>query len=165
DYRARVPQERLRELGLRIGELDAGAHDSITDLAGVAVGHVTVRRDEPEPPEGRGVARTGLTAIVPGPLEDLVRKPVRAGAAVLNGAGELTGFIQIREWGRIETPIYLTSTLAVGRVYDGAVAAALAADPSVGTENFVIPVVGECDDSRLNDARTVQVGTDDVAGA
>src|ERR671931_124331 len=39
--------------------------------------------------------------------------------------------------------------MAVGRVYDGAVAAAVAADASVGTENFVIPVVGECDDGWL----------------
>lgn len=84
---------------------------------------------------------------------------------MLNGAGELTGSIQIGEWGCIETPVYLTSTMAVGRVYDGAVAAAVAADPSVGTENFVIPVVGECDDGWLNDARTVQVDAADVLRA
>jgi D-aminopeptidase len=160
-----MADERLRELGLRIGDLDAGLGDSITDVAGVSVGHVTVWRDEPEPPDGRGVARTGVTAIVPGPLDGLVRDPVRAGAAVLNGAGELTGFIQVREWGCVETPVYLTSTMAVGRVYDGAVAAAVAADPSVGIENFVIPMVGECDDGWLNDARTVQVEAEDVAGA
>jgi D-aminopeptidase len=55
--------------------------------------------------------------------------------------------------------------MAVGRVYDGAVAAAVAADPSVGTENFVIPIVGECDDGWLNDARTVQVDAADVQRA
>jgi D-aminopeptidase len=159
------PPSRLRELGLRIGELEAGPRDSIADVEGVTVGHVTVRRDEPDPPQGRGVARTGVTAIVPGPLDHLVQRPIRAGTAVLNGAGELTGSIQIGEWGCIETPVYLTSTMAVGRVYDGAVAAAVAADPSVGTENFVIPVVGECDDGWLNDARTVQVEADDVARA
>ena len=84
---------------------------------------------------------------------------------MLNGAGELTGSLQIGEWGCIETPVYLTSTMAVGRVYDGAVTAAVAADSSVGTENFVIPVVGECDDGWLNDARTVQVEAADVQGA
>jgi D-aminopeptidase len=160
-----VNRRRLRDIGLRVGGLEHGPRNAITDVTGVSVGQATVWRDEPEPPDGRGIARTGVTAIVPGPLGSLVRNPVRAGAAVLNGAGELTGFIQIREWGRIETPIYLTSTLAVGRVYDAAVAAALAADPSVGTDNFVIPVVGECDDSRLNDARTVQVAVADVAAA
>jgi D-aminopeptidase len=156
---------RLRDLGLRIGELDAGPLNSIADVEGLTVGHVTVRRDEPDPPDGRGVARTGVSAIVPGALEGLVQTPIRAGTAVLNGAGELTGSIQIGEWGCIETPVYLTSTMAVGRVYDGAVAAAVAADPSVGTENFVIPVVGECDDGWLNDARTVQVEADDVGRA
>ena len=157
--------QRLRELGLRIGDLEAGERNTISDVAGISVGHVTVSRDEPDPPEGRGVARTGVTAIVPGPLESLVSRPIPAGTAVLNGAGELTGSIQIAEWGCIETPVYLTSTMAVGRIYDGAVAAAVAADPSVGTENFVIPVVGECDDGWLNDARTVQVEATDVARA
>ena len=157
--------ERLRDHGLRIGEFEAGPRNSITDVEGVTVGHVTVRRDEPDPPDGRGVARTGVTAIVPGSLDGLVRTPIRAGTAVLNGAGELTGSIQIAEWGCIETPVYLTSTMAVGRIYDGAVAAAVASDPSVGTENFVIPVVGECDDGWLNDARTVQVEAQDVSRA
>ena len=93
---------RLRELGLRIGELEPGPTDSIADVPGVTVGHVTVWRDEPDPPEGRGVARTGVTAIVPAPVEPLVQEPVRAGTAVLNGAGELTGSLEIREWGRVE---------------------------------------------------------------
>jgi D-aminopeptidase len=157
--------DRLRDLGLRIGELEAGARDAITDVPGLRVGQVTVRRDEDEPPRGRGIARTGVTAILPRPVETLVSSPVPAGAAVLNGAGELTGFVQVGEWGEIETPVYLTSTLAVGRVYDGAVAVALAADDSVGTDNFVIPVVGECDDSWLNDARIVQVEAADAGRA
>ena len=88
-----------------------------------------------------------------------------AGTAVLNGAGELTGSLQIREWGLFETPVYLTATMSVGRVYDGAVALAAAIDPDVGLEAVVIPVVGECDDSWLNDARTVQVEAADAARA
>jgi D-aminopeptidase len=90
---------------------------------------------------------------------------VPAGTAVLNGAGELTGSIQIAEWGRTETPIYLTSTHAVGRIYDGAISAAVEADPRIGVENFVIPVVGECDDSWLSEGRLVQVETDDASRA
>ena len=58
---------RLRDRGVRLGRLDPGPLNAITDVAGVAVGHVTVWRDEPEPPEGRGVARTGITAVVPRP--------------------------------------------------------------------------------------------------
>ena len=124
----------------------------------MSVGHVTVVRDEPDPPDGRGVARSGVTAVVPGPLGEPARRAAAAaGIAVLNGAGELTGSLEIAEWGVLETPVYLTATMSVGRVYDGAVAAAIAADPRMGVDDVVIPVVGECDDSWLNDARVVQV--------
>lgn len=156
---------RLRELGLHIGRFEAGAANAITDVDGVSVGHVTVWRDEPEPPDGRGIARTGVTAVLPGPIETIFGAPVPAGTAVLNGSGELTSSLVIREWGRIETPVYLTSTHAVGRVYDGAIDVAVAADPRVGTQDFVIPVVGECDDSWLSEGRVVQVETADVGRA
>jgi D-aminopeptidase len=156
---------RLRELGLRIGRFETGAANAITDVTGVTVGHVTVWRDEPEPPTGRGVARTGITAVLPGPVETLHAQPVPAGTAVLNGSGELTGSLQIGDWGRIETPVYLTSTHAVGRVYDGAVAVAVEVEPNVGTEDFVIPVVGECDDSWLSEGRVVQVEAADAGRA
>jgi D-aminopeptidase len=155
----------LRALGLRIGELEPGPTGSIADVAGVGVGHVTVARDEPDPPEGRGVARTGVTAVVPAAPETVRGQPLAAGVAVLNGAGEMTGSLQIAEWGVIETPIYLTATMAVGRVFDGAVAAAVAADPAIGTEHVVIPIVAECDDSWLSEARVVQVQADDAAAA
>jgi D-aminopeptidase len=156
---------RLREHGISLGRLQPGVLNAITDVAGVAVGHVTVWRDEPDPPDGRGVARTGITAVLPRSLPALLSEPVPAGAAVLNGAGEMTGFIQVSEWGVIDSPVYLTSTHAVGRVYDGAVAAAVAADPSVGVDDVVIPLVAECDDSRLSEARVVQVEAADVGRA
>ena len=155
----------LRNHGLRIGELEPGASNSIADVGEMRVGHVTVVRDEPDPPAGRGVARSGVTAIVPRDPARLCAEPVVAGTAVLNGAGEMTGSLEIGEWGAFDTPVYLTATMSVGRIYDGAVAAAVAADPAVGVDNVVIPVVGECDDSWLNDARVVQVEADDAARA
>jgi D-aminopeptidase len=136
---------RPREDGIVIGTLEPGARNSIADV-GVAVGHVTVER-------------TGVTAVVPPSL------PLPAGTAVRNGAGELTGSLEIREWGLLETPVYLTSTHAVGRVYDGAVTVAMERDPKVGVDDVVIPVVGECDDSWLSDARVAHVRPDDVAVA
>ena len=155
----------LREHGLRIGELGPGPTGSIADVDGVAVGHVTVVRDEPDPPEGRGVARSGVTAVVPGPVERLWGEPLSAGTAVLNGAGELTSSVEIMEWGLLSTPVYLTATMSVGRILDGAVATAIAADPGLGVDHVVIPTVGECDDSWLNDARVVQVEADDAGRA
>ena len=149
----------MRELGLRVGVLPSGPLDAITDVPGVRVGHVTVWRDEPDPPQGRGAARTGVTVVAP-PVT-----PTAAGAAVLNGAGELTGILEIREWGLLQTPVYLTSTMQVGRVYDGAVAAAVAADPEIGLSRVVIPVVGECDDSWLSESRVPQVSAEDAGRA
>ncbi|HEY7455179.1 MAG TPA: P1 family peptidase [Thermoleophilaceae bacterium] len=157
--------QTLREHGLRIGALEAGPANSIADVTGIAVGHVTVVRDEPDPPDGRGVARSGVTAVVPGPVERIWAEPMQAGVAVLNGAGELTGSFEIAEWGWLASPVYLTATMSTGRVYDGAVAAAVATDPRIGVEEVTIPVVGECDDSWLNDARVVQVEAEDVRRA
>ena len=83
---------------------------------------------------------------------------------MLNGAGECTGFLSAGEWGLIETPVYLTSTMQLGRVYDAACEIELERRPEVADE-VVIPVVAECDDSFLNDCRRMQVSADDVRAA
>ncbi len=153
---------RATDLGISIGSLPPGPTNSVLDIEGVGVGHATVWRDESDPPAGRGVARTGVTVVRlrNDPFHDMLS----AGGAVLNGAGECTGFITAGEWGTLETPVFLTSTLQVGRVYDAACELMLERFPGVA-EDFIIPVVAECDDSFLNDARRMQVTRDDVAGA
>ena len=153
---------RARDLGIEIGSLPTGPTNSVLDVPGVGLGHATVRRDEPAPPEGRGVARTGVSCLVL--AEDAFTRLVPAGGAVLNGAGECTGFITASEWGSAETPVYLTSTLQLGRVYDSACRIELEANPSSAVD-FIIPVVAECDDSWLNDARRMQVEHEDVVAA
>ncbi|MGH8868641.1 MAG: P1 family peptidase [Actinomycetes bacterium] len=154
---------RVADLGITIGLLPSGPTASVADVPGVGVGHTTVWRDEPEPPAGRGVARTGVTVLDLG--GNLFRSPVTAGGAVLNGAGECTGLLQAGEWGTVNTPVFLTSTMQVGRVYDAAVALLAEEDPGIGVEDVVIPVVAECDDSYLSDARRVQLAREDVAAA
>ncbi len=150
---------RARDLGVVIGALEPGPTNSVLDVPGVGLGHATVHRDEPPPPTGRGTARTGVTTLLL--AEDAYVRPVPAGGAVLNGAGECTGFITATEGGAAETPVYLTSTMQLGRVYDAACEIALEQHPSVA-DDVVIPVVGECDDSFLNDCRRMQVCGDDV---
>ena len=150
---------RPAEIGIHIGSLTPGPTSSVLDVPGVGLGHTTLLRDEPAPPEGRGTARTGVTVLLL--AEDAYRHPLAAGGAALNGAGECTGFLSAAEWGLIETPVYLTSTMQLGRVYDAACEIALAQDPFVA-EEVVIPVVGECDDSFLNDCRRMQVTAADV---
>src|SRR5215467_9385215 len=145
---------RARDLGIRIGVLPTGPTASIADVPGVGVGHATVWRDEPAPPAGRGVARTGVTVIDGG--GNMFRSPVPAGGAVLNGAGECTGFLSAAEWGLAETPVFLTSTMQVGRVYDAACELLMEEDPRIA-EEVIIPIVAECDDSFLSAARRMQV--------
>jgi D-aminopeptidase len=150
------------DLGIAVGSLPSGPTRSVLDVPGVGLGHATVVHDDEPPPAGRGIARTGVTVVDPG--GDVWASPVPAGLAVLNGAGELTGSEQVREWGLVETPVFLTSTMQVGRVYDAACELLLDEQPGIGDE-VVIPVVGECDDSWLNDPRRMHVTKDDVAAA
>jgi D-aminopeptidase len=154
---------RVADLGITIGTIRSGPTASIIDVPGVGVGHATVWRDEPLPPEGRGVARTGVTVLDLG--GNLFRSPVPAGGAVLNGAGECTGFIAAGEWGLAETPVFLTSTMQLGRVYDAACELMMEEDPDIGIDDVIIPIVAECDDSFLSEARRMQVTKDDVAAA
>jgi D-aminopeptidase len=153
---------RLADFGMTIGTLPPGPTNSVLDIPGVGLGHTTLVRDEPDPPHGRGIARTGVTVLDLG--ADAWARPVSAGGAVLNGAGECTGWQSAQEWGLVETPIYLTSTMQLGRVYDAACRIALAESPGVA-DDVVIPVVGECDDSWLSFAGAMQVEFDDVLAA
>ncbi|WP_373048203.1 P1 family peptidase [Vulgatibacter sp.] len=147
----RQERVRARELGLPLGRYRPGPHNAITDVEGVLVGHATIVRGSGRLVPGRGPVRTGVTAILPagGGVFD---ERVVGGGFVLNGAGELSGLTQLMEWGLIETPILLTNTLSVGAVSDAVVNWLVERHPGIGAEHDVlIPLVGECDDSWLND--------------
>src|SRR5215471_1669784 len=142
---------RLRDLGFSIGRFPAGKQNAITDVAGVRVGHTTLVWGDGPLEVGKGPVRTGVTAVVPHP--SVFDSRVVAGGFVLNGAGEVSGLTQVQEWGLLETPILLTNTMAVGKVSDAAVKWMTRRWPTIGGEDdVVIPIVGECDDSWLNDA-------------
>jgi D-aminopeptidase len=142
---------RLRELGFSIGHFPVGTHNAITDVGGVRVGHTTLVIGDGPLEVGKGPVRTGVTAVIP--RGDVFDNRVLAGGFVLNGAGEVSGLTQVQEWGLLETPILLTNTMAVGKVSDAAVKWMTKKWPRIGGEDdVVIPLVGECDDSWLNDA-------------
>ncbi|MBS7525957.1 P1 family peptidase [Fusibacter paucivorans] len=126
---------------LKIGSLQKGAHNLITDVAGVAVGHVTVASND---------MQTGVTVVMPTPDNVFVSKCVAA-SEVINGFGKTLGTIQIEELGQLESPIALTNTLNVGKVSDALVAYMLEAceQESVRLKSFN-PIVCECNDSYLN---------------
>lgn len=144
-------RSRLRDLGFAIGRLPTGPANAITDVPGVRVGHTTLISGEGPLVVGEGPVRTGVTAILPS--EAVFAERVLAGSFVLNGAGEVSGLTQVDEWGLLETPILLTSTMSVGKVSDAAVKWMTRHYPGIGREDdVIIPIVGECDDSWLNDA-------------
>jgi len=144
-------RKRYRDLGLSIGRYQPGQWNAITDVPGVRVGHTTLIAGEGKLESGKGPVRTGVSCIVP--TSNIFFDRVMAGSFVLNGAGELSGLTQVQEWGLLETPILLTNTMSVGKVSDATVKWMIRHFPGIGTEyDVVIPVVGECDDSFLNDA-------------
>lgn len=155
---------RARALGLRLGQLEPGPLNAITDVPGVTVGHVTLMRGEGSLLPGQGPVRTGVTVVVP--REDVWHKKVPAGAFVLNGTGEMTGLSWVAESGFLEYPIVLTNTLNVPRVANGVISWMLRRYPGIGiTDDTLTPVVAECDDGRLNDIQGRHVSEADVMQA
>lgn len=156
---------RARDLGLRLGQFKPARYNAITDVKGVKVGHTTLISGEGALQTGIGPVRTGVTAILPN-AGNIFNDRVVGGGFVLNGAGEVSGFTQLTEWGLLETPIFLTNTLSVGAVAEGAVAWMVDRNPGIGTaHDVIIPVVGECDDSWLNDIAGRHVRPEHVASA
>jgi D-aminopeptidase len=140
---------RARELGLRIGLLQPGAHDAITDVPGVLVGHTTLISGDGPLVVGEGPIRTGVTIVVP-QEDDPWTEPVFAGCHRLNGNGELTGLEWVRESGLLGGVIGITNTHSVGTVRDALVAHAARAHRT-DSVFWSLPVVGETYDGALND--------------
>lgn len=157
-----VARKGARELGLVLGEMPPAKGNAITDVSGVRVGHAMVWKGEGKLVPGKGPARTGVTAILPGEGNWLQEKVV-AGMATLNGCGEMTGSHMVEEFGLIETPIMLTTTNSVGNVAACTLRWLLDRGYADGTSSeTVIPTVAECDDSFLNDAWGFHVRREDV---
>ncbi|HNB21219.1 MAG TPA: P1 family peptidase [Candidatus Melainabacteria bacterium] len=148
-----MKRKRAREWGVQIGSYSPGAGNAITDVQGVKVGHSTIIRGEGPLKPGHGPVRTGVTAILPH-CADIWNERVSAASFVLNGNGSVTGLDWMAESGLLEGPILLTNTHSVGAVYDAAISWMLKQYSQLGiTDDTYLPVVGECDDSALNDTR------------
>jgi D-aminopeptidase len=146
---------RARDLGIRIGVMEPGPLDAITDVAGVEVGQATIIQGDD--------VRTGVTAILPH-AGNMFQQKVAGAVYIFNAFGKLVGSTQVNELGQIETPILLTNTLSV---WDAAAALtdwmlALTGNEKVMSIN---PVVGETNDGWLNDIRGLHVKAEDVRRA
>jgi D-aminopeptidase len=152
---AQAARPRARELGVAPGIFPPGTRNSITDVEGVTVGHVTIT-------EGDSV-RTGVTAIRPHG-GNLFRERVPAALHVGNGFGKLLGVTQLRELGELETPILLTCTLCVWKAAD-AMVEWLLEQPGMEQVRSINPVVGETNDGTLNAIRSRPVRPEHVRRA
>ncbi len=152
---ATPPRLRARDLGIVTGILPPGPGNAITDVAGVLVGQTTVVAGDD--------VRTGVTVILPHG-GDPFREKVPAAVFVANGFGKLTGISQVQELGTLETPIALTGTLNTFRVADAIVDWVLSRPGNERIES-VNPVVGECNDGYLSDARRRPVTREHVVAA
>jgi len=160
-----LTRPRARDSGLTFGTMPTGRRNSITDVPGVKVGHCSLISGSGPLIPGKGPVRTGVTAILPHG-GDLFERPVKGAYFDLNGCGGLLGSLQIDEFGIIETPIMLTNTMSMGAVADALVRHMLRSNRSAGvSRDTIIPVVTECDDSFLNDARGLHVKEEHVSYA
>lgn len=157
-------RQRIRDLGVVIGNYPTGSLNAITDVAGVKVGHTTLIQGDGQLKPGQGPVRTGVTVVIP--RDDVWHKKVPAGFFVLNGTGEMTGLAWLAESGFLESPIALTNTLNIPRVANGVMSWMIKQYPAIGIEDDTLtPVVAECDDGRLNDIQGRHVSEQDVMAA
>ena len=141
---------------LKIGRMEKGHRNAITDVPGVRVGHCTVDNDR---------HKTGVTVVLPC-KDDIFRNKMVAACHVLNGFGKTAGLMQIGELGTLESPIALTNTLNVGLVHDALVEYLCRRAEGQGYAiRSVNPVVCECNDASLNDIRHRAVGEQEVFAA
>ncbi len=150
-----VGRPRARDLGLAPGVFAPGPLNAITDVDGVRVGQVTLTTGD--------TVRTGVTAVVPHG-GNLFQDKVPGAVFVGNAFGKLAGSTQVDELGTIESPIVLTNTLAVGAAVEGVVRWTLAQDGNA-TVRSVNALVGETNDSGLNDIRALAVRPEHVVDA
>jgi len=149
---------RARDLGVPF-DGTPGPLNAITDVAGVAVGQVTLISGEGPLQRGKGPVRTGVTAILPrGRKYD----PVFAGWHSLNGNGEMTGTTWITESGFLEGPVMLTNTHSVGVVRDAVVEWQVEnrhfePQPDEPDIFWALPIVAETYDGDLNDTNGFHV--------
>jgi D-aminopeptidase len=140
--------------------MPTGAHNAITDVAGVRVGHATIVSGEGPLTVGEGPIRTGVTVIVPHE-GDIGAEPLFAGYHVLNGNGEMTGVLWVKESGMLTSPIAITNTHSVGVVRDALISYEVQRTQRLKV-GWSLPVVAETYDGWLNDINGMHVKPEHV---
>lgn len=138
-----------------------GPLNAITDVPGVHVGYSTLIQGDGPLQRGHGPVRTGVTAILPRP-RDQMQVPVFAGVHNFNGNGELTGAHFIDDMGYFGAPIMITNTHSCGLARDASIAWMVQQFPRLLTDGFSLPVAAETYDGFLNDINGFHVREEHV---
>lgn len=133
-----------------------GNKNLITDVAGVKVGHVTLKDKD---------VNTGVTVILPH-SGNVFRDKLFAGVSVINGFGKSVGLMQVQELGTIESPIIMTNTLSVGTALTACVKYMLEKNKEIGVQTGTVNcVITECNDGEMNDIRGLHITEEHVLRA
>lgn len=131
----------------RKGKFPQGRKNSITDVEGVRVGHLTVSRNVKDESGKTTIIRTGMTAVLPYPMEKEMR--LFSGSFIFRGKNEITGYEVMENFCYLNSPIVITNSFNVGRVYN----TILSYGFTLGRDEIWPPLVIGIDDSYLNEMR------------
>jgi D-aminopeptidase len=139
--------------------MSAARKNSITDLPGVRVAHLTCNRENYGLAAGKAAIRTGLSAVFPYPPEKKIR--LFAAASTLGGRGELTGYEVLDDFCYLNSPVVIVNSFNVGKAYNAVLTYGFAA----GRDELWPPVIIGIDDSYLNDGRDLTIEEKDILEA
>jgi L-aminopeptidase/D-esterase-like protein len=136
-----------------------GESNAITDVQGVKVGHLTVSKDLPGPGGKKISVRTGLTAVLPYPME----KPLRlfCGSLNLRSTSEMTGYENLEDFCYLNSPVVITNSYNVGQVYN----AVLSYGFALKRDETWPPLVIGINDSCLNETAGFSLDEKDIVEA
>ena len=135
------------EAKFKTGKFQRGEKNSITDIKGVKVGHLTVNKNIQKASGKTGIIRTGITTVLPYPMEKEIR--LFAGMFTLRGKNEITGYEVTDDFCYLNSPLVLSNSYNVGKVYN----AILSYGFSLGRVEIWPPLVIGVNDSYLNEIR------------
>jgi len=137
--------KRLRELGIRVGRLQPGALDAITDVDGVEVGHVDI---------GDSDLNSGLSVVSPYPRA-VKERELFVGRWSLDEGGAVSGLGVAEDFGTFSSPIVFAPAPVFGRVYEALIQQGIQRDSGLSTNAGWPPVVMGLDDGAWNDVRRI----------
>lgn len=152
-------KKRLELMGKIPVAFPRGQKNSITDVIGVKVGHLTINKDLKDSSGKKIFIRTGLTAIVPYDMKE--KKRLFAGCFLFRCKNEITGYEVIDDFCYLNSPVVISNSYNIGKVYN----AILSFGFSLNRTEIWPPVVLGVNDSYLNDINKFSLDENQVLQA